>query len=310
MTLTNLRKRIGSNIGYVDSSGDILSGKDITSTDIDNWINDRYIDDLFSTLSIQYPEDYMQESKASFYKTSGTVSATSTSTSLVATTSIFNNGMVGDHVYNSTDGDLVEITAYSSATAVTVDSAIDDDWDGDTIYVLGTEFALGGNATDARSIVYVGAKYTTDDTYYKTCNQRNYNDLYKDGSETYSAINPIWYPTSVDVDGVMTTAIGILPEPEENVANGIYIKYIEQPAAMSSDTDVPRLPLGSHSILVFGGTADALRKMRRYDEANQFELLYQKGKMDMIKNYALTRQSHPPRVRPTRRAGRLYNRTI
>lgn len=310
MTFTNIKKRIGSNIGYVDSSGDILASKDITATDIGNWVNDRYIDDLFSTLSSQYPEDFTQVGKLNFYKGTGTVDAASTSTTLVATGNVFNNGMVGDTVYNSTDGETAVITAYTSATTVTLDTTIADTWDGDTIYVLGHEFGLGGNATDLRSILKVGVKYDSDASYYTTCRYVPKSKLFQNGDEKYYESDPVWYPTTVDISGVMTTAIGILPEASEAVANGIELEYIEQPAALSADADVPRLPVGSHSTLVYGGTADALRKLMRLDEADRFEQLYQAGKLEMITSYLLTRGSGVPRVFPSRRLRNLVDRDI
>jgi hypothetical protein len=308
MTFTNIKKRVASNLGYVDSSGDLLASKDITATDLGNWINDRYIDDLFSFLSSQYPEDFTQVGKLNFYKTTGTVDAASTSTTLVATGNIFNNGMVGDTVYNSTDGETAVVTAYTSATTVTIDTEIDDDWDGDTIYVLGHEFGLGGNATDIRSILRVGVKYDSDDDYYTTCEYLPKNKVFESGDETYYESAPIWYPTTVDISSVPTTAIGILPEASENVANGVEIEYIEQPAALSSDSDVPRLPLGSHSTLVYGATADAMRKLMRLDEADRFEQLYQQGKLEMVTSYLLTRGSGTPKVRASRRLRRMTDR--
>ena len=310
MTFINVKKRIASNIGYVDSSGDILTSKDITETDIGNWVNDRYIDDLFATISSQYPEDFTQVGKLNFYKTSGTVSASSTSATLVATGNIFNNGMVGDSVYNSTDEELAVITAYTSATTVTIDTTIDDDWDGDTIYILGHEFGLGGNATDARSLLRVGVKYSTDDNYFRTCEFKPKNKAFSQGGETYSQASPIWYPTSVDISGTTTTAIGVLPEATSNIASGIEIEYIEQPSALSSDSDVPRLPLGSHSVLVLGGTAAALRKLMRLDEADRFEQMYQMERINIIASYQLTRGTGTPKVTPSRRLRRMTDRRI
>ena len=309
MTFTNIKKRTASNIGYVDSSGDILASKDITETDIGNWINDRYLDELFPLLSVQYPEDFHQEGKMNFYKTTGTVSASSTSTTLVATGNIFNNGMVGDRVYNSTDEDTATITAYTSATTVTLDSEIDDDWDGDTIYIIGHEFGLGGNATDARSLTRVAVKYDSDDGYYRTCEQRDKNFLFQNGDEVYSQSAPVWYVTSVDIGGVTTSAIGILPEPMQSVSNGILIEYTEQPSALSVDADVPRLPLGSHSLLALGATANALRKLMRLDEADRYEQLFQVGRGEMVTSYALTRGSGPVKAVPPRRLRRMVDRT-
>lgn len=306
MTFTNIKKGIASNIGYVDSSGAILSSKDISETDIGNWVNNRYIDDLFSAISAQYPEDYNQAGKLNFYKATGTASSSSTSTTLVTTGNIFNNGMVGDSVYNSTDGEKAVITAYTSATTVTLDTTIDDDWDGDTVYVLGHEFGLGGNATDIRVPLSVAVKYDSDADYYTTCRRIDKKQI--QGGDIFYESDPVWYPTTVDISSVPTSAIGILPEASEAVASGILMDYTEQPAALSSNSDVPRLPLGSHSLLVYGGTADAMRKLMRLDEADRYEQLYQAGKQELIATYTLTRASGTPRVRPPRRFRNIVDR--
>lgn len=305
MEFANIKKRVASNIGYIDSSGDILSSKDITETDIGNWVNDRYIDDLFSLISGQYSEDFRQVGKLNFYKGTGTVSTSSDESTLVATGNIFNNGMVGDTVYSSTSDESAVITGYTSATTVTLDTEIDDTWDGDTIYILGTEFGLGGDAIDVRDIQSVSVKYSADDTKYTTCEKSSRRELFKNGDETFHTVKPYWYPTTVDIDGVLTTAIGIVPEATENVSDGISLEYTEQPGIMEDDTDVPRLPLGSHTLLVLGATADALRKLMRLDEADRYEQKFQAGKMEMVATYALTRSAGVPRTRPS--ASRLRN---
>jgi hypothetical protein len=136
------------------------------------------------------------------------------------------------------------------------------------------------------------------------------NKVFQYGNENYYETDPIWYPTTVDISGTPTSAIGILPEPSENVSNGILIEYIEQPSSLSADADVPRLPLGSHSLLVLGGTADALRKLMRLDEADRFEQRYQAGKMEMVTSYTLTRGSGTPKVVPSRRIKNMTRRVI
>jgi len=67
----------------------------------------------------------------------GTVAAGSTGSTLVASTGIFNSGMVGFLVTNTTEtpDQTRTITAYMDSTTVTVDTAINDGWDGDTIEI-------------------------------------------------------------------------------------------------------------------------------------------------------------------------------
>jgi len=309
MTFSDIKKRIASNIGYVNATGGILTGKDITETDIGNWVNDRYLDDLVSNMANQYPEDYEQVAKANFYKATGTADASSTSTTLVSSVAMFNNSMVGDTVYNSTDSASRIIDAYTNPTTITVDSAVDDDWDSDAIYVLGHEFVLWGDATDTIVVRRVGVKYDSTSKYFITCRQKDQNKLFETGNETYSEVSPVWYPTTVDVNDNPTDAIGILPEPESNIDNGIEFTYVELPPSLSVGANVPRLPLGSHSILVLGGTSDAYRKLRHFDKADELEAKYQLAKREMVANYSLTRAAGPVTIYPPRRVKRMLDRT-
>jgi hypothetical protein len=65
----------------------------------------------------------------------GTVDSGSTGSTLQATTDIFTSGMVGFTIFNTTDGTSRTITAYTSASIVTVDTAINDTWDNDAIEI-------------------------------------------------------------------------------------------------------------------------------------------------------------------------------
>jgi len=63
----------------------------------------------------------------------GTVSASSSGTTLITTAATFNSNMAGWLVYNITQNEVRVISSYSSTTQVTVDASIGDTWDGDTI---------------------------------------------------------------------------------------------------------------------------------------------------------------------------------
>lgn len=65
----------------------------------------------------------------------GTVDASSTASTLVATAGIFTLSMVGRQVKNTTDGTYRVITGYTNTTTVTVDAAIADLWDTDAISI-------------------------------------------------------------------------------------------------------------------------------------------------------------------------------
>lgn len=308
MTFTNIKKRIASNIGYVDSSGDILTGKDITETDIGNWVNNLYLDDLVAELATQYPEDFEQVAKANFYKTSSTINSIS-GTTLVIDDANFVNSMVGDNVYNSTRSSYIAINSYTDTTTVELDSSPTDWVATDTVYILGHEFVLGGNATDSRGVTKVSVKYDSTATYYSTARKVSRTLALRTGNETYSTGSPIWYPTTSKVESVMVSAIGILPEPTSVVTKGIRIEYTQFPAELSSDDDTPRLPLGSHSILIDGGTAEAFRKLRVLDQADRYSRIYNMGKLNAVASYALTRGAGPVKVYPSRNLRKMVDRS-
>ena len=310
MTFENIKKRIASNIGYVDSDGAISTGKDITETDIGNWVNNRYLDDLVASLLTQYPEDYEKVAKGNFYKATGTI-ATISDTTLTSDDLTFYCGMVGDRLYNSTQENYVKIDSYTDTDEVELASE-QDEWEvGDTIYVLGHEFALGSSdIADLRNIREIGVKYDSDSAYYTIAKYKDQNALMRSGSETFSETYPVWYMTTASVDDVPTTTVGIFPEPSTAVTNGLRIRYTEIPDELDDDDDVPRLPLGSHSALITGATADAFSKLLMRDLAEKWEGKYQLDKQNAIADYALTRGGGVVRTWPGRRNRQLLDRTI
>lgn len=76
---------------------------------------------------------------------SGAAAASSTGSTLVAATEIFTPGVVGLTIHNINDTATRIITGYTNATTVTVNSAINDTWDGDTIVIYGEGKFLASN---------------------------------------------------------------------------------------------------------------------------------------------------------------------
>lgn len=284
-TLSQLRVEVAENARYDDGAGAVRTGKDLTSAMIDKYINRRYYEMLGLFIN-KYPEDYEHPTYANFYKATSTIS-TIVDTTLTAADAIFVTGMTGDRLYNSTRGGYIKIASVTSTTVVELESEPDSSWvTTDTFYVLGHEFPLGGDIADARYPLTVAVKYTTSDTYYKTCRWVKKTETMVQGSETYSTIAPVVYRTSSKVGGVLTPAIGILPEPSINIANGIEIRYAEMPPKLESDNDVPNLPLGTQHYLITGATIDALRKLEKYDKAREYEREWKEQKQMAIMDYA------------------------
>jgi hypothetical protein len=290
-------KRAASYIRYVDSSGELLASKDITSTDITNFLNDRYLEDVFPKFADLRPEYFARISTAPNYAATGTVSASSTSTILIAGSSIFTNGMVDAFVYNTTDGDSRYITGYTSGTTVTVDSSIGDTWDGDTIYVYTGTFSFGSDSTDIYRPDWVGVKYNSTDKDYTRAEIMNGRDIFelsrgRESKNVISALTPVYEFDTVTISSVPTSAIRIYPYNWDTaISDGIFIKYIEKPAALSAVTDSPRLPLGHHKFLVYGAVADALSKLDKFQEASVYEGRYQQGRAELMRMHPAERQT-------------------
>lgn len=276
MTLQELRERVARNINYLDSDGNVVSA-DISATDINAYINDRYLEEVFPLLAQRMPEFFTQTAIAPTYESTGLASSSSTGTTLVSTTGIFHSGMIGAKVLNSTDSVVARITAYTSPTTVALDLTIDDDWDDDTLYVFSGDYALLGDSYDQNSITYLGIKYSSSDTDYTRVETLAFEDAYENAygadieDAMFSELQPKYIFDTVKTSSLPTSAVRVRPIPEEVVSDGVFLRYIEKPKKLVNDTDVPRLPRGFHLLLSHGATADALNKLMMYNEAKVYD---------------------------------------
>jgi hypothetical protein len=288
MTFLNLQKRVFSYLNRVDSTGAAIT-TEILATDVINWINDRYREDLVPEYARANPKYFEQEAWMDSWVATGTVSATSTSTTLVATSAIFTESMVDGTVKNTTDSSSANIVGFTDTSTVTLDTTIGDTWDGDTIYVHNGVYGFDTDATDLMEVTYVGVKYLSTDDDYQRAEAKDQRDLFRNRKgrskyDTFSKVAPVYTIETIDVAGVPKTGIRIFPfDWTSPLENAIYFKYVELPAELSADGDIPRLPLGFHKLLVFGATADGLRKLEKFNEANEFESQYQNGLRKMLR---------------------------
>ena len=283
-TFSQIKIEVAENAGYDDGSGAVLSSKDVTGTIIGKHINRRYYE-IVQMLASKYPQDYEREGLMNFYKGTSTINAIS-STTLTIDGTIFVSGMIGDKIYNSTQGSYTTIASVTSTSVVEL-AVAQSDWAAtDTIYVLGSEFGLDVTGDDNRYPIGVGVKYKTTDTTFRTCEFTTKPNAFRVGDEVYNQSSPQWYRTNVKVSGSAIPAIGVLPEALSNIANGIKLRYVEFPAKLSADGDVPQLPMGGDQLLIAGATIDTLRKLKRMDEVQHYEAEWRVGKSEVAMNYA------------------------
>ncbi len=309
LTFDVIKKRIGKNTKYYSDTDGWKTGRGLTEQDIEDYVNEIYLEELFPTLATHFPEVYRQTGTADSWIASGTAAAGLTGSTITATSGIFTNGMIGLYLWNDTDSGKTKITAYTSATEVTVESDDVSDWSGDSLYVLGSEFTFGGNATDIYVLESVGLKYETTSDYFVQTDRRNFFDFYQEGGEVGNSARPIIYLTTVNVSGTPTSGVGIIPAFDAKIEKAVLISYIGIPAAMSNASDLPRVPTAS--ALISGGTAKAFEKIRMFKEASYWNTKYKIDKRDTLSHYRIhTTILGGAKIRPSRRLGQMINRYI
>ena len=314
MTLNNIALRVAENIGILASDGSTIVDGRVTQIGIKNKINDFYIEDLFPLFSDKFADDFMRTTyPLPTYTASGTVDATSTSTTLITTTDTFVNSMEGFYVQcpNSITSTLTfaKIITYISATEVILDTVIGDNWDGQTIYILGNEFTLTGDIADIKEVKRVQVKYKTTDKYFKPCERVDYTQSIEWGNELLSKYHPQWYLTTININDVPTRAVGLLPFPIDYQGK-LQIMYIERPPRLG-DADEPTLTVpGISEVLIKGVSAWALRLMLKFDSADRFTQDYNISKLALVSSYKPKNRSNPNTIRKSSYVDMMLRRVV
>lgn len=311
MTLDQIAQQIGKNIKYYDTTNGWKTGRDITEADIKEQVNYLYRDDLFPMFVTQYPWYFRSVSRANSWIANGTIDSVS-STTLTANEGIFYNGMVYPHtpltIYNETQDDSTTITGYTGSKVITLDADKSATWvNGDDIYVLGKEFVLGGDAADLYTVEAVGVRYRTTDQFYRQAKFREKLDLYQEGWEVGSENDPEYYLTTLKVNDVPKTAIGVFNPFENKVSDALEIHYTEKPATLGDDSS-PRLP--TDLALVYGGTEWAYRQRGMHDEADRWAAKYVIEQSKSLSRFRPETSGRRSRVRLPRRYGAMMNQSI
>jgi hypothetical protein len=314
MTFEEIVKRIGKNIKYYDDTNGWVTGRDVTETDIGDFVNEIYKEELFPLFSSRYPHLFRHTGLLPSHLFTTTALATSTGSTLEITASdsaSFSNQMVGLTVYNSTDGDTRVIDSYTDTSTVVLTTAIDDDWDGDTIYVCGAVFALGGDATDFVELERVRVRYDTDDEYIVAeirdlqdiMVENQTTDILSGGSQAYPEV----YLTSVLDSAILYPAIGVRPGFDDYVLNALEFDYIAKPATLAG-SQTPIIPI--HASLIAGGTMRAYDKKQDVPTSKYWAERYYVSQKRDISRYRPQTSNVPTKIRVSRNAYYQQRRVI
>lgn len=308
-TFDQLKKRVGKYLKrYDDTNGWKASNTDVTEDDVEEFINETYLEELAPLFINKFPENFRTKARTNSWIATGTVDVSSTSTTLVATSSIFTSSMVGLKIWNDTDEELAEITDYTDASTLTLDTAIGNTWDGDTIYVLGKEFSFGGDASDLYQLESIGIKYSTSSQYYQKATLIDEPTLFRQGWEEGSEASPYVYLTTLSVNGSLLSGVGISPKFSKKVTDAIEISALVRPPALSADGDIPRLPVAN--ALIAGAVMKGFEMKQEFEKAAIWAQKYQKATFESVARYAPMKVKYGTGIRPNRRINAMMSRRI
>lgn len=281
MTFTNLKKRAAKELNLLDSSGAILTGRDITETDLGNSINEAYYD-VVHQLAAQYPFLYEVTSYAPNYVNTSTISSI-TATTLVTGDAIFVSGSIGCNLYNSTKEEIVLITGYTNTTTVTTENDMSSDWDAtDTVYLLEREYSFAGDATDYISNLSAWIRFGTSSEYYEA-EQKLYSPRNSDFATTDRPVYVL--KQIIPATGTALQGFEVFPLFEEPDSKAIFTRYLQLPAQMSEDTDTPRLPAGLDEFLYWKAVEYGAVQRNDTVKIQYAQQEYQRGLSRLLSNF-------------------------
>lgn len=304
MNGAEIKQQVAVNLNQWDQAantgaGAWVEGK-ITEDKAEAYMNFLWKDDLFPLLSDKYPRDFERATEPfDLWTATGAVHASSSGTTLVATTSIFTNDMINREVINADSGEKIKIVDFTSATVVTLEEAPSESWSGDTICVLGNEFAISkspSEATDVKEILDVFVQYTPTDIFRPAENRAEYH-LIRHGNENYPSTHPYWYDKNLKVDDVIYKGVGVIPYPT-GYQGKAYVVYSEKPVDITDSTSPLLHAAGVGLVLVNGVTSWAMGvKGEDQAEIDRYKKLYDDGKQALLYNYKPKNRRRPARSR-------------
>lgn len=133
-------------------------------------------------------------------------------------------------------------------------------------------YTFGGDAVDLLAIAWVGLKYSNNDTDYRRVEKMNKADYYDTGYEKATKTSPIYFEKQIYNTSSGHYELGVeFPEaciPEESITKGLKVMYIERPARMEEDTDIPeKLPEELHKYISMGAAVKGFMKMGEFAKA-------------------------------------------
>lgn len=243
MTKGDIVFEIGRNLNLVNESRSAwFDDRGLKEIDIESQCDIIFRNKIFPKLAAKAAWAFEMTAKLNSYIFSETVDATTSGTTLVIESSLFDQSVVGLTIYNETDDTSTTIEEYVSQTTVVVADDVSD-WGGDTIYLCGKYYIFNGDADDLYNLKSVYLSYSSSSDKIQAT-KRMKSDLLKRGTETFSSLDPKYALTSMkDIDDPRKYYWGVEIFPKfESITGEIEITYTERPPTISS-TDSYNFPV-------------------------------------------------------------------
>jgi hypothetical protein len=130
------------------------------------------------------------------------------------------------------------------------------------------EYAFTDLTEDVLVLNYVGIKYSSTDEDYTTARRREANLLFANSTDTdrFSKNAPFYRISRSVTNGL---GITIMPTPDADVPNGLYVEYVILPEKLSAPEDSPNLPENLQDVMVAYAIADVWEGKRDWSNSNQ-----------------------------------------
>lgn len=208
--------------------------------------------------------------------TTGTVSINAGSTTVTGSGTTFTSAMVGYFIQFQGANDWYEITAFGSATSLTVALAYSPAVAGTNLsagtYIIRKFFySLSSSADRIIDIKNWNTPLKLIETDPRTLDDRRPNPQ---STATSSAFIAYGYDSSGNIQ--------ISPYPFPNDARLLEFRTIKRVSDMVNDTDVSVIPVKWHHVMIFGALALGFAYLRKFDVSQQWNMEYEKKINDMM----------------------------
>lgn len=292
MTFLELKTDAARVLNLLDSTGEFLTGKDITEAQLGDSVNDGYLEEAFPALVNQYPMYFEQKAYMANYTVTGTASAGLTGTTLQTTTAIFTANMRDCYIYNSTDSTSTQIMSYTDTTHVVVADDVSS-WSGDAIKILDKDFSFGGAASLFYGLKFISVRYNTALNLWTTCSMRTNNDVFQSGYETFGQTYPACILETLKITSIPTDGFRIYPYFAVPDTNAIELTYVKHPTALSGDGDEPRLPRGNHHFLFWHAVIEGAAQRGDLTLSAYANKQFEDGKRELLQSFRPTVLNQP-----------------